>query len=110
MALYNVRVAYQTPGGQSWVMLGDTAHIQPGGNVIDVEGNVRLQGEAEGREGAIVVHSDAMSYNVHDTVASTQHDVRIDYNEHTLTAHGLTANLKERTLRLESRVNGRFHP
>jgi LPS export ABC transporter protein LptC len=110
VALYNVRVVYQTPNGQSWVMVGDTAHVEPGGNVIDVAGNVRLQGEAEGHEGAIVVHSDAMSYNVHDGVASTEDDVRIDYNEHTLTARGLIANLKERTVRLESRVNGRFHP
>ena len=29
---------------------------------------------------------------------------------HTLTAHGLSANLKERTMRLESKVNGRFQP
>ena len=27
-----------------------------------------------------------------------------------LTARGLVANLKERTMRLESKVNGRFHP
>jgi lipopolysaccharide export system protein LptC len=51
-----------------------------------------------------------MSYDVADAVASTKSDVRIDFAEHTLTAHGLTANLKERTLRLESKVNGRFHP
>ena len=29
---------------------------------------------------------------------------------HTLTAHGLVANLRERTVRLESRINGHFHP
>jgi LPS export ABC transporter protein LptC len=110
VALYNVRVAYQTPNGQSWVMLGDTARVEPGGNVIDVAGNVRLQGEAAGREGAAVVHTDTMSYNVHDAVASTQSDVRIDFADHTLTARGLNANLKERTMRLESKVNGRFHP
>jgi hypothetical protein len=36
--------------------------------------------------------------------------VRIDFERHTLTARGLIANLKERSLRLESRVNGRFLP
>jgi lipopolysaccharide export system protein LptC len=36
--------------------------------------------------------------------------VRIDFAQHTLTARGLNANLKERTMRLESKVNGRFHP
>jgi LPS export ABC transporter protein LptC len=110
VALYNVRVAYQAPNGQSWVMVGDVANVQPGGKVVDVSGNVRLQGEPAGGEGAAVVRTDTLSYNVPDAVASTKSDVRIDFAEHTLTAHGLTANLKERTMRLESKVNGRFHP
>jgi len=110
VGLYNVRVNYQTPGGQSWVMVGDVAHVQPGGKVIDVTGNVRLQGEAMGREGVAVVHTETLSYDVPDAVASTKSDVRIDFAEHTLTARGLSANLKERTMRLESKVNGRFHP
>jgi len=110
VALYNVRVVYQVPNGQSWVMVGDVAHVQPGGKVVDVTGNVRLQGEATGREGAPVVHTDTLSYDVPDAVVSTKSDVRIDFAEHTLTAHGLNANLKERTMRLESKVNGRFHP
>jgi LPS export ABC transporter protein LptC len=110
VALYNIRVLYQGPNGQAWLMVGDVAHVQPDGKVVDVTGNVRLQGEAAGREGSAVVHTDTLSYNVPDAVASTKSDVRIDFADHTLTAHGLTANLKERTMRLESKVNGRFHP
>ena len=110
VALYNIRVAYQAPNGQSWVMVGDVAHVQPGGKVVDVTGNVRLQGEGTGREASAIVHTDTLSYNVPDAVASTKSDVRIDFAQHTLTAHGLTANLKERTMRLESKVNGRFRP
>src|SRR6202035_3532089 len=30
VALYNVRVNYDAPGGQTWVLFGDTAHVQPG--------------------------------------------------------------------------------
>lgn len=110
VALYNIRVSYQTPSGQNWVMVGDVAHVQPGGKVVDVTGNVRLQGDAAGREGAAIIHTDTLSYNVPDAVASTKSDVRIDFAQHTLTARGLNANLKERTMRLESKVNGRFHP
>jgi LPS export ABC transporter protein LptC len=110
VALYNVRVAYQPPNGQSWVMVGDTAHVQPGGKVVDVTGNVRLQGEPAGRQGVPIVHTDTLSYDVPNSVVTTKSDVRIDFAEHTLTAHGLSANLKEHTMRLESKVNGRFHP
>lgn len=110
VALYNVRVNYQAPGGQSWVMVGDVAHVQPGGKVVDVTGNVRLQGESAGRDGAAVIRTDTLTYDVPDAIASTKSDVRIDFEQHTLTAHGLSANLKDRTMRLESKVNGRFHP
>jgi LPS export ABC transporter protein LptC len=110
VALYNVRVAYQTPSGQTWVMVGDIAHVQPGGKIVDVTGNVRLQDEATGPAGAAVLHTDTLTYNVPDAVASTKSDVRLDFGGHTLTARGLVANLKDRTIRLESKVNGRFQP
>ena len=57
-----------------------------------------------------MVRTDTLSYDVPGSIASTKDDVRIDFAEHTLTARGLVANLKERTLRLESKVSGRFHP
>jgi LPS export ABC transporter protein LptC len=90
--------------------VGDVAHVQPDGKVVDVTGNVRLQGEGTGREGSAVVRTDTLSYDVPDAVASTKSDVRIEFGGHVLTARGLVANLKERTLRLESKVNGRFQP
>ena len=91
-------------------MVGDIAHVEPGGKVVDVAGNVRLQGVATGQEDTAVIHTDTLRYDVPDAIASTQSDVRIDFGPHTLTARGLIANLKERTMRLESKVNGRFHP
>ena len=108
--LNNVKVDYQGPNDTSWVMVGDQAYVQKGGKEVDVYGNVRLQGDAAGREGSAVIHSDSLSYDVPDAIASTKGDVRIEFAEHTLTARGLVANLKECTLRLESKVNGRFHP
>ena len=106
--LYNVRVNYDAPSGQNWVLFGDTAHVQPGGNIVDVTGNVRLQGENPDTEGTAVIHTDTMSYDVPEAPATTKSDVRIDYGGHIFTARGLIANLKERTVRLESKVNGRF--
>lgn len=108
--LSNVRVNYQASNGQNWVMFGDTAHVQPGGKVVDVAGSVRLQEENPERLPAAVVRTDALSYDVSGSIATTKSDVRIDFGEHSLTGRGLTANLKERTLRLESKVHGRFQP
>jgi len=110
VALYNVRVNYESQDGQPWVMVGDVAHVHPGGKVIDVNGNVRLQSAGSGPESGAVIRTDTLTYDTSDSVARTKSDVRIEFGGHALTARGLTANLKERTMRLESKVNGRFHP
>jgi LPS export ABC transporter protein LptC len=109
--LYNVRVNYDAPSGQNWVLVGDTAHVRPGGKIVDVAGNVRLQGEPSATDPTpAIMHADTLSYDVASAVASTKGDVRIDFGKHVETARGLTANLKDQTIRLESKVSGRFHP
>ena len=91
-------------------MVGDVAHVQPGGKIIDVSGNVKLQGTPVAHEMVPVIRTDTLRYDVPDAIASTQSDVRVEFGAHTLTARGMSANLKDRTLRLESKVNGRIHP
>jgi LPS export ABC transporter protein LptC len=109
--LYNVRVDYDAPTGQNWVLFGDTAHVRPGGKIVDVAGNVRLQGEpSAGDPTPAIMHADTLTYDVDTAIASTKGDVRIDFGKHVQTARGLTANLKDQIIRLESKVNGRFHP
>jgi LPS export ABC transporter protein LptC len=108
VTLTKVRVNYQAPNGQQWVLVGDSARVQPGGNIIDVTGNVVLTGDSTAHAGTAVVLTDTLRYNVPESVVTTKSDVRIEFGTHFLTARGLVANLKERTMRLESRVNGRF--
>jgi LPS export ABC transporter protein LptC len=111
VTLSNVKVDYQAPNGQTWEMVGDTAHVEPGGKIVDVAGNVRLEGApSKGDPTPAIMHADTMSYDTANGIATTKGDVRIDFGRHVQTAHGLTANLKDQTIRLESKVNGRFHP
>ncbi len=108
--LHHVRVDYQAPGGGAWFIVGDFAHVRPGGKIVDLSGNVRLQGVEQSRSGAPVIRSDTLTYDFANSIASTRSDVRIDFQRHTLNARGLVANLSQRTVKLESQVNGRFHP
>jgi LPS export ABC transporter protein LptC len=108
--LHNVRLDYAAGGDRLWIMVGERARVQEGGQQIDVDGNVRLQGLERGREGPAVIRTDQLHYDVPNAVAHTDGDVRIEFSRHTLTARGLTARLNERSMRLESRVNGRFNP
>jgi LPS export ABC transporter protein LptC len=108
--LHDIRVEYKAPDGAQWVMVGDLAHVRPGGNVVDLSGNVELHGADPERGGAPVIRTDTLSYDVANSIASTSGDVRIEFLVHTLTAHGLVANLREHTVKLESRVYGLFRP
>lgn len=109
--LSNVKVEYQAPGGQIWEMVGDTAHVQPGGKAVDVAGNVRFEGAPSASDPTpAIIHSDTMSYDITHGIATTKSDVRIDFGKHVMTGHGMTANMKDQTIRLESKVSGRFHP
>jgi lipopolysaccharide export system protein LptC len=110
VALTNVRVDYQAPNGQTWVMLGDTGRVETGGKIVDVAGNVKLTETSADQKFPAVMHTDTLRYDVTDGVATTKSDVRIDFGAHALTGRGLIANMKDRTIRLESKVNGRFQP
>ena len=51
-----------------------------------------------------------LAFDTVNEVASTQARVTIDWSGHRLSARGMRADLKGETLRLESKVNGRFLP
>jgi LPS export ABC transporter protein LptC len=116
VALSAVRVDYQPPSGAPWVMTGDQAHVEAGGKAVDVSGDVRLLGQSQalgqspGRRAAPVIRTEFLHYDVPSAVATTSDEVHLDFGQQIVSARGLAANLKDRTLRLESHVNGRFHP
>lgn len=121
VTMRHVRVDYQTESGTTWIMTGEAAHIEPGGNVVDVSGDVRLtnQSTTGAARGALdradlgdptVMRTDHLSYNITEALASTPSDVRIEFGKQTLTARGFSANLKAHTLRMESQVHGLFRP
>lgn len=108
IALYGIHVTYAASGGESWVMTGNRAQIAPDGKAVDVQGDVQLRGVDPNRPGTAIIRSDRMRYDVADAIASTPDDVRIEFGGESLSARGLVADLKHRTVRLESNVNGRF--
>ena len=108
--LHNVRLDYQTDDGQLWILVGDRAHVQDAGRVVDINGNVQLQGLTQGRQGPAVVTTDHATYDVAASEVRTSSEVHMSFGKNSLSARGLLARLKERTVRLESKVYGRFIP
>jgi LPS export ABC transporter protein LptC len=109
--LFNVKVDYSPPEGEAWTLYGDTAQVEQATRIVHVEGNVRLQGAAAGSDSLVpVIRTDSLQYDVPHQIVTTQDEVHVDYGKNILSAHGMWANLKDRTMRLESKVHGIFHP
>ena len=80
------------------------------GDVIELDGNVTLEGTLEDGGTPARVETSHLAFDTTKEVASTPARVTIDWSGHRLAALGLRADLRAETLRLESRVNGRFLP
>jgi LPS export ABC transporter protein LptC len=111
VALFNVKMDYRPAEGEAWTLYGDTGQVEQGAKIVNVQGNVRLEGEASGPKGLVpIVYTDSLRYDLDNQIVTTRDDVRLDFGPNTLTARGLYANLKDRTMRLEYKVHGIFHP
>lgn len=108
VTLSMVHLHYEAPNGQHWTLVGDTGHVEPGGTVVEVSGNVRLEGDATEHAGMATVLTDTLTYDVPDAIVTTKSDLKVEFAQGALTGRGLWANLKDRTIRIESKVNGHF--
>ena len=106
--LTQLRVDYFPEDARPWLMTADSGLLPPGGRLVELAGDVRLRGQTAAPTEPAVVHTERLELDVERSLAVTHEPVRIDLAPHVVTAHGLRADLKRDTLRLESPVNGRF--
>ena len=101
---------YRGDNGSFWRAQSDTGTVLPGRDIIALDGDVRLAGTLPGGGAPAQVSTSHLAFDTRKEVASTSAQVIIDWSGHRLAARGLRADLAAETLRLESRVNGRFLP
>ncbi|MGH8315264.1 MAG: LPS export ABC transporter periplasmic protein LptC, partial [Steroidobacterales bacterium] len=57
-----------------------------------------------------LIDTDSLDFDTETSIARTDDEVRVAIGMNALTARGLTADLKQGRVRLESRVHGKFNP
>jgi LPS export ABC transporter protein LptC len=93
-----------------WQITARDGRMPEDASRIELQGDVRVAGTI-GRTGeAIEIRSDLLSYDIAGSIARSTSDVTIRLSGKWLQAHGIEANLKQRQVRLESKVHGRFVP
>jgi lipopolysaccharide export system protein LptC len=108
------RVAGETasPGGdEKWHLKSDRGQVRANGDDVQLNGNVRVTGQAPGNGAPITLSTETMRINTPTEFIETDAPVQLRWSGHELDAVGMRADLKAGTLSLESKVHGAFsHP
>lgn len=105
-----IALDYFAGPSQTWHVNADHGHAPRGFAVVELRGNVVLSGLRNREPRQATVRTDQLSFDTATEVVRSAAPVRVEVGRHTLEATGFVANMKRETLRLESRVHGRFYP
>jgi LPS export ABC transporter protein LptC len=108
--LERVEMDYRDASGNRWRVRARNGVILEDAARVELEGNVNVAGTPPGEYTDAEISTEKLSFDTHRDVVATQEPVRVRWSGRELHARGLVANLKERSLRLESDVHGSFIP
>jgi lipopolysaccharide export system protein LptC len=102
------RMTYIASDGLPWHVRARSGQIREDGASIELFGDVHLNGEVPGAEAPTVIDTSVLSFNTKTEIVSTQSPLTLDWNGRKLAAVGMTVNLNDHHVKLESRINGRL--
>lgn len=106
--LETLHLTYNGAANGPWVVTADHGVVPGASKVVHLSGNVRIQGLIAQSMPEAVIETPTLEFDTDNSTAHTDDDVKVVVGTRTLTARGLDADLKQRHLRLESRVHGQF--
>jgi LPS export ABC transporter protein LptC len=99
-----------TAANETWHLKSDRGQVRSNGDDVQLDGNVVVTGEAPGSGAPLTLTTSTMRINTPTEFIETDAPVTVQWSGHQLEAHGMQADLKAGTLRLESDVHGEFSP
>ncbi len=103
-----VRMSYRTSDGNDWKVRADSGQIRDDGAMIELYGNVHVDGLLPGSELPAEIRTSVLTLDTKAEIVRTKAPVVLRWGGRQLEASGLEANLKTRSVKLESRVHGFF--
>lgn len=101
---------YEADQARGWTLTAREAHLPGGSSLLHLQGDVRVAGVPAGSAIPARIETAQLDYDTRRQDVRTRDDVRIDWGRQRLEARGMTANLKQGQLALESKVHARFLP
>jgi LPS export ABC transporter protein LptC len=102
------RMTYIARDGVPWHVRARSGQIREDGERIELFGDVHLNGKTPDAEAPTVVETSVLSFNTQTEIVSTKAPLTLDWNGVKVAAVGVTVNLNDHKVKLESRVNGRL--
>jgi lipopolysaccharide export system protein LptC len=96
--------------GNRWTVDARHGDIGPGGEMIELSGDVHAAGVLPGTEQPADISSERLSFDTRTDVVSTVEPVTIAWAGRQIHSIGITASLKDSHVQLESAVHGIFQP
>jgi len=106
--LQQVRLGFRDASGNEWTARAQRGQLAQGSGVVQLDGDVHVAGILPGTDETAEITSQHLLFDTNAQVVSTREPVTLMMSGRRLDAQGLTANLKERRVQLESAVNGSF--
>lgn len=106
--LDTVRLDYTGQQTGRWKVTADRGAMTSDRATMTLDGNVEVTGTEE--RGSAVITTDELAYDTKANFVQTSKPVVVHFGTYELKGRGLRADLNAGTLRLESNVNGSFHP
>jgi len=108
--LDKVRMTYRAENSSQWSLSADHGSVRENNEYIELVGDVRVIGLLPGATDLAQILTERLSFNTQSEVATTDDPVTLVWGHRELHGTGLVASLKDRQVKLESGVHGRFTP
>ena len=107
--LDRVLIDYESSQNIDWRITSDKGQLLPNSNVLALSENVTVQSLSPENSGT-TISTNYLEINPNTYTIATNRDVLIEFDNNTIEAKGLTAQLKDNRLKFNSNINASIHP
>jgi LPS export ABC transporter protein LptC len=107
---HTLTLHYAPDDAQHWTLAAREALLPGGGTLLHLVGDVQVRGKPPGSALIAQIDTQRLDYDTRSQDVSTRDDVHVTWGGLLLDAHGMSANLKQGLVSLESKVHGRLSP
>lgn len=108
LLLEQVRIEYQPADQVPWVITAGTGSAPKDGSRVELGGGVELRSEPTDGSSPVLISTAALTFEPASSTAASDQKAEVRVGDWRLSGTGLTANLKDERLKLESQVHGKF--